>query len=121
MHNAVKIICISRVGIFLHLYDLCKGNLAGYLIPKPAPAGGHIRVWFSVCECDVPLTQLAVLPTERRQLLLEEVVVLGGSRDEQQPPLGREPKRPSKQDIFLWELALLFKDRTIWFAFELLS
>lgn len=42
------------------------------------------------------LTQGTLLSAEGRELLLEGVVLLGGGREEQQPPLGHEPKQPEK-------------------------
>lgn len=41
---------------------------------------------------DVVLTQVALLPIQSGELLLEGVVVLRGSRDDQQPPFGHESK-----------------------------
>lgn len=40
------------------------------------------------------LTEWTLLSTESRELLLERVVILRGSGNEQQPPLRREPKGP---------------------------
>lgn len=56
------------------------------------PAPDDVRVFG-----DVLPTQVTRLSTESGELLLEGVVVLGGSRDEQESPLRREPKRPEVQ------------------------
>lgn len=58
------------------------------------------------------LTQVALLPTQSRELLLEGVVVLRGSRDDQQPPLGHESKWPqtNKQTKIIEEFCLVALD-----------